>query len=511
MQLYTGPSCATFISTKIYKNIPDIFMKQFLGSDIKNNTHDIPVIDTDIYDVLVLCDEEDLCIKDINIFTDISDVIKKQRVANKYTIDINHEISEWIETNLVSAALRRLRYEYKLKKFEIQEETYDTFDFDKDTESDSDISQSNYPEYADTSRINSRYMKIGNNYKYLIYNLNKPLISSDEIYELLLHASRETMYVIYKYICLEPMFSHMIFDKLFDTGDYICLYESYTMIAINLLYLRDLNMYSNSVEDDTHIIKNIHDLTVMKNLMYMRPNIFKVRIALNHVLASFRRRVKGRTTIGDPRKITLDNIKNNILQVSNGLLDDDFDWYYFRLCGSAVYASLVCENDIFKYVNDLDIICVKKSADDDIYTLLELCKTKILPRMNSSEEASTEIIHGKKTSRIRITHPSYLSIDVYYNSIGNVSHYHSDPTNCYYDGISVCMFPRAIHALATGVLSNLDPMLCGDPAFYRAKYMRKFNMMAMISHKDHVGSGNDDKYYTYVSYPTSLIKLINYL
>jgi len=73
-------------------------------------------------------------------------------------------------------------------------------------------------------------------------------------------------------------------------------------------------------------------------------------------------------------------------------------------------------------------------------------------------------------------------VDLYFNTPDDVSRYHSDPTNAYFDGETVCMYPRAIHCLFTRTISDVVPVRSGNIYALRKKYAKMFGLLPHMRH-----------------------------
>jgi hypothetical protein len=230
--------------------------------------------------------------------------------------------------------------------------------------------------------------------------------------------------------------------------------------CMNMLYLTDKVTIPYAKHSDPYICKNIEEL-------YNRHA---------DKFAPYGNWVRYETRERWERWRNFKNYKQNIHTLSNGLLDSDFPWDLFYLTGSAIFGSLT---EQISKVGDLDIMYHKSTVTPE--ELLKIVQTEIIDKRLSKyhDDIQVYIPEGKK--RVRIEHPNIKPMDVYCNQVSDVARYHSDPTNGYYDGKNMCLFPRFIHCLFTGNMSMITPMKTTMRAEMRKKYVEKFGL-AILDH-----------------------------
>ena len=187
---------------------------------------------------------------------------------------------------------------------------------------------------------------------------------------------------------------------------------------------------------------------------------------------------------------TYTNFASIVSSISDGILDESFCWDKMWLVGSTIY-SIVSGYYSKAPPNDFDLICVvpPEYSDDEEGRILEepllkMCMDNIVSRIvNTYASAIVDIKpirRSPKSFRVRIDARSkddkpLIAFDVYYNTVRNVSLYHSDPTNAYYTGKELCLFPRFFIALS-GYISDIVPPVSSDIVTLRNKYVRRYDM-----------------------------------
>jgi hypothetical protein len=461
-------------SDKLPKQI--LYVERGHNSVFSKNIVDISTIGSDNYLVLVV-DYSPTIFSNLGIIYDFDDLAIQLEIADKYCLDINDGVAKFIKNNLYYGMKEWWTSVIKeIKKGNPLEPVQKSNSEDTHVDDDND--------YVNGSSD----WKCA--YKYAKYNLLYKGKCSLEIFpkrQYLLAISYTCMFRQYKYClylvsyaALHPDMCHYVFEKeiqdlfLENNIDKRMLYDICS-VAINILYLHDLEIYTKSVKNDNHVLKNMETLQMMKDydpVMYRNP--FKV------LIYDGKRRENvslkdGKTCFTYPKQINIDLFKRNINMLSNGVLNDDFKWDTFMLTGSAIFMSLVYRGpELWNAVSDLDIVCTRK--DLTLEEMRELVEEHIVKRL-PFVDMKTKIIEGKKTKRVRVYQEPAIDnvkeIDIYFNSAGDISRYHSGPTNGFFDGKHIHGYPRFWCSMYTRSMPNLLGMKCDDPVLLRNKYMEK--------------------------------------
>ncbi len=129
------------------------------------------------------------------------------------------------------------------------------------------------------------------------------------------------------------------------------------------------------------------------------------------------------------------------------------------------------------------------------------------------------MIRTEKSFRLRIGGKiPTKSIDLYFGTKQSIAMYHSAPTNCFFDGSIIWMYPRAFHFAATGVISDLVPLSRDRGLALRIKTYKKYahhKIYAHIWHKEIGESGEVHRNYMVYEeedrrYDRSMSKLVNW-
>ncbi len=264
---------------------------------------------------------------------------------------------------------------------------------------------------------------------------------------------------IYRYVVSSFHHSHLCLEKPFFDGST----SSYRgmRIAMPLLYLRDVLMTMNLIPfEETVIIRQ--GMEVMAELDPDPQHSWPRLRCLDHPYIEGSRSLY-RPSLSRP-------FEELLCEDSNGLFDRSFNWEGLILTGSTIFSLLLAT---FNH-DDYDVVVLGSGTKEDLMLIHMERFSHLLP--------NTELILTEKSFRLRLMGDGMKSVDLYFGNKLSISRYHSAPTNAFYDGESVCLYPRALHCLATGVMSDLVPLSRDRGLALRVKTYQKYREVGMRMH-----------------------------
>lgn len=297
--------------------------------------------------------------------------------------------------------------------------------------------------------------------------------------------NKNYLLALFMYLMLKGDTCHLLFtdeiQALFVDQNSYTLHSmfEYACVAVNLLYLKELNTHMNSMKEDPHILKDMDKCIMMDiwrlNQQYKNPFDILIYRCDRKVY-----QYEGSKLYTVP-KIDIGVYKKRLNLVTSGLSSHpNFPWNEFMLVGSSIFVSLIKSgNDLWTSVGDLDIIYYKeKLTIDELHTKVT---NNILPLITEKfDNIKVTIIQAKKTQRVRIHQdpPEDLlkEIDVYCNRVGDISRYHSGPTNGFWDGEKIHGYMRFWSSLYNRSMPTLMCIKADNPAVLLNKYMAKCNI-----------------------------------
>jgi hypothetical protein len=489
--------------TNYIPRIQSRFFQEVLGGNIPktikyiNRSEDIIIFNTNVNikhsdtKYLVLCCEyEPVDFVRLGIIHDLNDIIIQSEIADKYCVDISHNVVRYIKNNMM----------HPLKKWwkAICKNTATCKEPVDINHADDIIAAGDYPHHI--AMNGSNYLKYHKLYDNTCDLIVYPEELIDNIINILIQTRQYTQCMdIVTYVAMHPKMCHLIFTKsiqqLFQIEN-MCQNMLYTVcnISINILYIQDLHTYTKSKIDDTHILKHMEELTMMNGkVAYTLQNPFNILVYTGQPRISLALAAKKCYTI--PERIDVNRFKENIKTLSSGILNDTFRWDLFILTGSTIFMSLIYEGtELWDAVSDLDII-YHRNDNIGIDGLRELVEEHIVRRM-PFVNMTTAIITGSKTKRIRVYQDPSVdnikSMDIYFNSVGDISRYHSGPTNGFFDGARICGYPRFWGSLYNRSMPDFIDMKCDDPVVLKRKYMNKCGIGSDIAQLSQLIHGLQD-------------------
>ncbi len=285
-------------------------------------------------------------------------------------------------------------------------------------------------------------------------------------------ASREMLYAMSRYIssssayahlCLRPPFLHYMRDDR----------DSMLSKAIKLLYHRDMLIARGLIPFESSIVVGSLSL-ILDSLHWFEMRGLFGNPWLRSPLVGYR----GMESYS-AMKIASD-FRGRLIRESSGLLGPSFPWLSFNLTGSTIFSLLLGTHNH----QDYDIIYMRGDAPSE-EMLMAVYDREIRPLYPPGADPQVEVIHTPKSFRLKIRAMGIRDMDLYNGSIESVGRYHSAPTNAFYDGENVCLYPRAFHCLMTGIISDICPMAVGALVGKRLRCMEKYPFLSL-----HIGSSS---------------------
>ncbi len=304
-----------------------------------------------------------------------------------------------------------------------------------------------------------------------------------------------------RYILSNPHHSHLCLEKPFFPLGMIALDMSESpedkssatsvirtsalKISLQLMYLMDVLMVMGLIPFREDIIcktglETLRMLIAGKDYQYHSYRLDSIfrhsyvnRFYASATSSSSRLPMYQRREYQGPKIWTDEQFKEALREDSKGFFDESFDWDGFVLTGSTIFSLLLGTRNH----SDYDLIRLGSGTEEELHHIYE---EKFKPKGYTAELTVTS-----RSFRLGLKHPEYRSIDLYFGTKQSISMYHSAPTNAFFDGKSVCLYPRALHCLATGIIGDLVPLSKNRGLALRLKTYEKYREVGMEMHLWH--------------------------
>ncbi len=285
----------------------------------------------------------------------------------------------------------------------------------------------------------------------------------------------------HSHLCLEEPFFPMglrLIDLAYEreTEPYQVLPAHLSIrLPLCLLYLRDVLMTMKVIPFEENVVIR-HGLDFFTTAKAMKignnqeHNDDFIRETINHPYVKTYRYSNGRVL---PNIFSEKMFKILLQEDSGGVLGPDFDWTGLILTGSTIF-SLILGAQNHK---DYDIIALGSGTEEDLMGVYE---KKFAPLGYAAS-----IVRTPKSFRLQLTHDGFRDIDLYFGTVQSIAMYHSAPTNCYYDGETVCLYPRAFNCLGVATITDLVPLSEDRGLALRIKTYEKYKDLGFRLHAWH--------------------------
>ncbi len=275
------------------------------------------------------------------------------------------------------------------------------------------------------------------------------------------------------HLCIEEPFFPMGMTMGVTEHDVPYIIREVTItLPLHLLYLRDVLMTMKLIpfDEDVIIKRALGFIGLIGSVLLAHDDIqHMLRIMCRHpyVVAYRTKPFKGLSILSN------DDFMAALSRDSNGIINESFDWNGFVLTGSTIFSLLLGTNNH----SDYDIVCLGSGTEEELMAVYEE-KFKPLGFI-------AETVYTAKSFRLRLTHETSRSIDLYFGTKQSIGMYHSAPTNAFFDGTNVCLYPRAFHCLTTGIISDLVPLSRDRGLALRVKTLERYRSVGVVVHVWH--------------------------